>query len=183
MAVETDGRHYTYRILSLIIDVGGHMYRTVFTAEAENTSGTVQAFLTYNKSSIKEFVPGSSSEKPKIISDKQFSVMFPNNSAASSADGFDVTLLAFLLRNICPSFCRGDLQKTWSEKLDTLQSNDFTDVAEFVRIREYRNKVMHEVSNTSTAFTENTFNDLWNDITDESGKSPNVSNKQPSTFV
>ncbi|XP_053385574.1 mitogen-activated protein kinase kinase kinase 2-like isoform X2 [Mercenaria mercenaria] len=158
MAVQTDRRHYTYRILSLIIDVGGHMYRTILTTEAENTYGTVQAFLSHSRSLI-----NNRGRRLNLISKSQFDVMFPNNSAASSADGFDMMLLTFLLRNICPSFRES---KTWQKKLDTLPPNDLSDVADLVRIREYRNKFVHRVSNTKTAFTENTFNDLWNDITE-----------------
>jgi hypothetical protein len=72
-----------------------------------------------------------------FINKTQWRLLFPQNQAPSS-DTFDVTLLVYLLRNIC------GLKSKWWNETDNSKIPDFvvTEEADIARLRNLRNDVI-----------------------------------------
>ncbi|XP_045157015.2 coiled-coil domain-containing protein 1-like [Mercenaria mercenaria] len=76
----------------------------------------------------------------KIINQKQYDLLFPQNAPPTS-DKFDITLLVYLLKHICglDGKCKWWKEKDNSKIPDTVVE----EIADIVRIRNIRNEIQH----------------------------------------
>ena len=130
---------FTFRIIKLILEYGSIVYRTCLERRAKcKKEGTLHKHLIKKKSVIQCL-------QSKAITQKQFEQIFPQGQAVTTANGFDITLLAFLIRNTCPCEHQHDAdeKKKWSQNnIEDLLVNDLSETADLIRIRIFRNQVL-----------------------------------------
>ena len=130
---------FTFRIIKLILEYGSIVYRTCLERRANCTQED-----TLHKHLIKKKLDIQQLQKQKVITQKQFDKIFPQGQAVTTANGFDITLLAFLIRNTCPCEHQQDAdeKKKWSQNnIEDLLVNDLSETADLIRIRIFRNQV------------------------------------------
>ena len=135
------------KISRLLIDGGTYVSRIYF--DSFHPPGTLQQVLSLEK---KKLVKG---KKRGLIRDFQWEKLFPSAGSPNS-ETFDMTLLHFLIREIY-------LNPTEAgSKWNTMpEESDQTALANLIRIRCFRNEISHRCS---TSITNDTFEDMWNDI-------------------
>ena len=134
-----------FKIIKLLVDVGGDVLREALLKEIPETQLANKFSLNYSKFVILK--------KQKVLTDPQFSLV--TNPSPDPAK-FDVSLLVALLRNICPNV--EEPAKGWKECPD---ETDKSLGAELVRIRDIRNKRLHPAS---TLMPKGSFSSLWTDL-------------------
>lgn len=117
-----------FRLYSLLVDGGTRVFRNIF--DKENPPEQLKKKLSNVGNRLQELKRG------KIINDSEFELLFPSQGDPKSTT-FDISLLAVLLRNIS-GFNPNDA--SWNVKNPA--STDKSVIADIVRIRELRNKVM-----------------------------------------
>ncbi|XP_053389062.1 uncharacterized protein LOC123538951 [Mercenaria mercenaria] len=147
MATSTQNcdRIYIFRLFTLVLDGGSYVYRKVLEYRACEKNKDLKTHLNNSKKEI---------QKSTRVNKQQLEKLFPNNgpAIATTADEFDITLLAFLVQNTCkyPG-------ENWIKPED-----DNSEVSNLVRVREFRNDILHSAK--TERFDEEEFLKLWNDI-------------------
>ena len=96
--------------------------------------------------------------KKRILNEQQWDKLYPARPAVVTAENFDITLLALLLRSICNL----TPPATGWHKLPP--SSDVSVEANIARVKVYRNEVLAHASKASV--DDVTFGALWQDISD-----------------
>ena len=133
------------RLSRLLVDKGTEALRNTF--DGIHSPTNLSAVLSANKTCFLKL-------KPRVINNCQWDLLYPPSGNPPDSKTFDVTLLAVLFRNICPTLTA---PKTgWNAMpVDADRSTE----ANIVRIKLLRNKVFAHV--TSTQLDIATFKSLW----------------------
>ena len=140
------------RLIRLIFDEGTATLRKYF--DSKVPPATLTAVLTTHKATLNDL-----HTKAKVIKDKQMNLLFPpTGMPPTTSRNYDITLLFVLIRNICgvtPPASTG-----WNtEPL----SSDTSEVADLIRIKNYRNEIFHR---KSTEVDHSEFLTYWNKISE-----------------
>ena len=135
-----------FRVCQLLVDKGGDALRAVL--HAIHPPSTLAAVLNTQKSALQKI-------KYKVITDKQWNLLFPTSGTPDSKQ-FDVTLLTILLRSIC---ALSPPAKGWNA---TPPAGDTSKSADIVRIKIFRNDVYAHIASTQLEDTK--FITFWQEI-------------------
>ena len=133
-----------FRVCHLLVDKGGDALRAVL--HAIHPPSTLAAVLNAQKSALQRI-------KYKVITDKQWNLLFPTSGTPDSKQ-FDVTLLTILLRNIC---ALSPPATGWNA---TPPAGDTSKSADIVKIKIFRN----DAHIPSTQLDDTKFNTFWQEI-------------------
>ena len=134
------------RLCQLLVDKGGDALRAVL--HAIHPPSTLSSVLNAQKSALQKI-------KYKVITDKQWNLVFPTSGTPDSKS-FDITLLTILLRNICGLSPPAAGWNATPPAGDTSISDDI------VRIKMFRNDIYGHIA--STQMDDTTFEKLWQEI-------------------
>jgi hypothetical protein len=84
-----DNQAYTHRCHNLITNVGGMVYSHILNKELDYRGITLENYLKQKKKDITDLKPNRD----------LLNVLFPRNEAAKTDAEFDISAIAFLLRN------------------------------------------------------------------------------------
>ncbi|XP_062592845.1 uncharacterized protein LOC134254339 isoform X2 [Saccostrea cucullata] len=93
---------------------------------------------------------------PYRFGEDQLRILFPGDGSLATSSSFDVTIMYKLLRNY-----QGDDSPWWGK---TPRTEDINDINDIERIRDYRNKMKHAVSETKV-LEKDVFEIYWLDLT------------------
>ena len=151
MASSNSKRTNRARLIRLIFDEGTATVRKYF--DSKVPPATLTAVLTTHKATLNDL-----HTKAKVIKDEQMNLLFPpTGMPPTTSKNYDITLLFVLIRNICGVTPPAPTE--WNEPL----SSDTTEVADLIRIKNYRNEIFHRKS-TEVDHTE--FLTYWNKISE-----------------
>ena len=134
------------RLCQLLVDKGGDALRDAL--HAIHPPSTLAAVLNAQKSALQKI-------KYKVITDKQWNLLFPTSGMPDSKS-FDITLLTILLRNICGLSPPAAGWNATPPAGDTSISDDI------VRIKMFRNDIYGHIP--STQMDDTMFEKLWQEI-------------------
>ena len=135
-----------FRVCQLLVDKGGDALRAAL--RAIHPPSTLAAVLNAQKSALQKM-------KYKVITDKQWNLLFPTSGTPDSKQ-FDITLLTILLRSIC---ALSPPAKGWNA---TPPAGDTSKSADIVRIKIFRNDVYAHIASTQLEDTK--FITFWQEI-------------------
>ena len=134
------------RLCQLLVDKGGDALRAAL--HAIHPPSTLSSVLIAQKSALQKI-------KYKVITDKQWNLLFPTSGTLDSKS-FDITLLTILLRNICGLSLPA---KGWNATPSTGDTSISDDI---VRIKMFRNDIYGRIA--STQLDDARFEKLWQEI-------------------
>ena len=134
------------RLCQLLVDKGGDALRAAL--HAIHPPSTLSSVLIAQKSALQKI-------KYKVITDKQWNLVFPTSGTPDSKS-FDITLLTILLRNICGLSPPAAGWNATPPAGDTSISDDI------VRIKMFRNDIYGHIA--STQLNDTMFEKLWQEI-------------------
>ena len=135
-----------YRLVTLLIDIGGEALRDVLLKEIPlNQLGNVIQNNITLLSRLKNM---------KVLTEPQFDLL---QEIQPNPTKFDISLLVALLRNLCPGIEPPD--PDW--KVAVPDSEDLSMGAELLRIKNIRNTKMHV---STTLMPKSTFQPLWTEL-------------------
>ena len=150
MASSNSKRTNGARLIRLIYDEGTATVRKYFDSKVPPANLTAE--LTNHQAKLKHL------HAKKVIKDEQMNLLFPPaGMAPTTSEKYDITLLFVLIRTICgvtPPASTG-----WNEPL----SSDTSEVADLIRIKNYRNEIFHR---KSTEVDHSEFLTYWNKISE-----------------
>ena len=139
------------KLSRLIIDGGRSALQNVF--EAIHPPNTLQLVFSTNHTTLQKLLT------KKILTGKQWNLLFPRGGALPDPSSFDITLLFVLLRNICglhPPPATG-----WDKKPPV---TDKSQQANLARIKWFRNEVYAHI--TTTGIEAPLFTQYWVELSD-----------------
>ena len=135
------------KLMRLIVDGGTEALRNVFKGIH---SGNLQAVLIHHKHTLARL------KRMKVIRQNQWQILHPVAPNQANLNDLDITLLCVLLRNICKL-------KPPSSGWDTMpNSADYSNEADIVRIKLFRNERFGHIPNTNVSATD--FKSYWAEI-------------------
>ena len=139
------------RLIRLISDVGTATMRKYFDSKVPPANLTAE--LTNHQAKLKHL------HAKKVIRDEQMNLLFPpTGMPPTTSKNYDITLLFVLIRNICG--VTPPASTVWNtEPL----SSDTSEVADLIRIKNYRNEIFHR---KSTEVDHREFLTYWNKISE-----------------
>ena len=142
------------RLSTLLINEGTQAVRRIL--DNKITPGDLQNVLnkTRNKRTFNYLLNNA-----KILNQRQYNLLYPPAGQIPSSANFDITLLILLIRNLC-----GLQPSNWSGWNQNPQPNDQSQVADVIRIRQFRNELYGHIVNTEISDTQ--FTQYWSDISD-----------------
>ena len=132
------------RLARLLIDGGTHVLREYL--HSLYPPETLPTVLNNNKIRLQAL-----KTRGKIF-DGQWEILFPSSGEPPDTSTFDITLLHFLLREIC------FLTEPFTGWHNIPTENDITPEAHIVRIKCFRNELCHSIS---TGIPDDVFEDKW----------------------
>ena len=135
-----------YRLISLLIDLGGEALRDVLLKEIPQNQ--LQNVIQQNTALL------TSLKNIKVLTDPQYNLL---QETPPDPTKFDISLLVALLRNLCQNI--EPPKPDWKNAVP--DSNDFSMGAELLRIKNIRNTKMHV---STTLMPQSTFQPLWIDL-------------------
>ena len=138
------------KLSRLIIDGGRSALQNVF--EAIHPPNTLQLVFSTNHTTLQKLLT------KKILTGKQWDLLFPRGGALPHPSRFDITLLFVLLRNICGLHPPGT---GWDKKPPV---TDKSQQANLARIKWFRNEVYAHI--TTTGIEAPLFTQYWVELSD-----------------
>ena len=128
-----------------LVDKGTEALRNTF--DGIHSPANLSAVLSANKTCLLKL-------KPRVINNSQWDLLYPPSGNPPDSKTFDVTLLAVLFRNICPTLTA---PKTGWNAMPV--DGDRSMEANIGRIKFFRNEIFAHV--TSTQLDSTTYESLW----------------------